>query len=179
MESRINKKEVTKIARTRLAEGISKQVVYDELVGEYKFRNEIAEILAGIPSAARNKKYGPLNMALLTFLIIITTLSLVHPSPAIIWPIWLIYVVAFKRIRWYYWNTWLGAIILIGGIGICIYERQANLNVIALTGFVSAVLILAGIGLPRLLAPAYKEVREEGPDGAGEQRFYIRHQFVD
>lgn len=179
MEGKLNKRDIAKIAKSRIKEGMSKQAVYEQLVDEYRQRVIIADVLSGLPTPARLKKYGPLNLLFLTLLIFFTSLFVLYPTIAIIWPLWLIYVVAFRKMRLYYFNTLLGAIVAICGIGICLYQRQLVMATLGFTALAGVLLMLGGIGLPRLLAPMYKEVKEEVTDADGGRRFVVRHYFPD
>jgi len=179
MEEKIDKKIVAKIAQKKLKSGKTKQEVYDELVDAFKYRNDVADVLAQIPTNARWKKYGFWNTLFLIFLCIITTILLIQPTIGLIWMGWVIYVVAARKFKLYYWNILLGFMGVIAILGVSFYQGSILWTDTIISVVLSLILILGGVYLPKLLTPAYKEVREPYLNAEGERRIVVKHDFPE
>ncbi len=175
---KIEKNLVAKFAEEKLRSGKSKQEVYDELVEQYKYRNEVADVVVNIPTESRWKKYKVWNHLFLAFLILIAVfLLLKHPNFGLIWLSWLIYVVATRKFKFYYWNTLFGVISMLSVIAISIYDGHFNLPVVLSGILFSFTCIFAGIYLPRMMTPPFEEVRKPYTNTDGENRIMVKHIF--
>src|SRR5205823_2102126 len=97
----------------------------------------------------------------------------------LIWMLWVIYIVSTRKFNLYYWNTLLGACGIIGVVGLSLYQGVMILSVIIITALLSFVFILAGVYLPKVLTPGYKEVKEPYVNSEGENRMMVKHIFQE
>ena len=181
MKSKIDRKKVRKQAKTLINQGKSKQEVYDELVTEYKYRNEIAEIVRYTPTTEKLRKYSIWNTLYLIFISLITLLLLLQPTLGIIWFILLIVIVASKKFKYYYWNSILGLVMIISVVALSLYEgtNDGSETILAtiITLTTAIITILAGIILPRKITPKYIEKKEKYLDKNGKEKLRIIHIF--
>lgn len=182
---KVDKTEIQKLVKELIGQGKSKQAVYDEMVGEFQNRKMIAEIVRFTPSATRLKKYGIWNNLYLVFVSIITILSFYRPTLGIIWLGLLVIIVASKRFKYYYWNTFLGLLIIIIS---CLLALRYFMNgngfdsvgmKFLLALFIGIIFTLGGVLLPKILTPKYKEKWEKYLDNNGVEKMRTRYVFED
>lgn len=182
MNKEFDSKNIRKLAKEQLVQGKSKQEIYEELVKEFKFRNKIADIVRYTPTVERSKKYSIWNALYLIYISIITLLSLLQPSLGIIWLVLLIVIVALKKFKYYYWNTILGTIAIIAFVALALYQvahNEAGTTLSFLILPIALVFIIAGIYLPKIMTPKYKERKEKYIDKNGNERLRIVHIFEE
>ncbi len=179
MKASLDKKSIRKIAKEQIEKGVPKQQVYNELVEQFKFRNDIAKIVREIPSNERWSKYGFLNVVLLLLVCILTIFSLIKPNFGIIWMFWIVYIVAFRKFNYYYWNTLLGAIGLITTIGLNLIEQKIAILESGIIVLTSLLFVIAGIYLPKILTPSFSEVKESYLNSKGIKKIRVVHKFEE
>ncbi len=176
------KKEIGREARKLLKQGITKQEVFVELVDKYKYSKDVAEVLKGIPSQVRIKKYGGWNTLLLSLLIIIELIILLSlkPSVSLLWYGLLIYAVATKKIKYYGWITFLAILGALASL-IGIFFATGVISLISLILFVVFFLpsCILPIWLEKRLCPPPTERKELYTNAEGEQRLRIVYEFND
>lgn len=181
MNVAFDKKKVRALAREMIKQGKSKQEVYDELVKQFYFRNEIADIVVEIPSNERWKSYGILNTLTLVFLLLLVIASLyTQQYISIIFPGLLAWLVFTKKFSRYFWLMLFGGISALSIIVIFIFasgEFDTISLLISLGG--SALLFMAGYALPRMLTPEYQEVKEFYINDQGKKKIRLVHRFVE
>lgn len=152
VERKTRKKEIDKEARKLLKEGTSKQQVYEMLVSKYNYAKDVADVLKGIPSLSRVKKYGLWNDVLLALLLIILLNSiLTKVTLSIVWYLLLIYAVSQKLVKYYSWITFLsitGAFVFV----IMLILTPDKVSILS-------IVILASILLPTCILPSWLENR--------------------
>ncbi|MBK9636569.1 MAG: hypothetical protein IPO63_01640 [Bacteroidetes bacterium] len=176
----IPRREIAKEARKLLKEGMPKQEVFEVLVEQYKYSKDVATILSGIPSLKRSKRYHFWNIVLLILIIILELHNLLYPSLSIIWYGLLIYIVATKMTRYYFWIPLLSFI----AISVAIYFLfSATTKLQLFIGFfVLAIYLPAGllsIWLVKKLCPSVTEKKEMYTNEDGENRMKLVYDFND
>jgi phosphate/sulfate permease len=184
MIEKFDTKKISNLAKELIKQGKQKQEVYEELVNEYKYRNQIADIVRYSPSIEKQKKYLIWNTIYLIFLSLITLLSLLNPTLGIIWLVLLVAIVALKKFKYYYWNTILGVITIISVIGLAFYHGandgfESVVLLISVSLPLALILIIGGVYLPKKLTPKYTERKEKYKDRNGKERIRIVHLFEE
>ena len=179
-QRKIPRREIAKEACKLLKEGMPKQQAFEVLVEQYKYSKDVAEILSKIPSLKRSKKYHFWNIVLLILLIILELHNFLNPSLSIIYYGLLIYVVATKMTRYYFWIPLLSFI----AITVVIYFLfSASTKIQLLTAFfVLAIYLPAGllsIWLAKKLCPSVTEKKEMYTNEEGENRMRLVYDFND
>lgn len=163
MTAKLDKNAIKKLAKEKSKEGKTRQEIYDELIPIFRHKKEVADIVRFIPIMSKYKKYNFINLIFLIFLILMTLLSLFSPSIGIIWLFALIYFVATKDYKHYYWITFLGGFSVISILAISLFglfEMNLSWIWILIMILISLVFILFGHLYPRLITPSYEKKRD-------------------
>ena len=178
---KIDTNKVRRAAKAMINTGTSKQKVYEELVKEFRFRNAVADVVRYIPSYELKKKYDFLNIICLVVLSIVAVLKIIaHSFGGIIWIGFMIYAVADRQYKYYYWLIILGVLSL--GSSMLIYftkesHTQLSLIVLCIDGGVSLFFLVSGILLPQLMTPPYEERKQAYVNAAGQKKLMVVHIF--
>jgi hypothetical protein len=175
------RKEIRGKSRALLAFGKTKQETYDELVEEYKYSNEVAEVVRYTPTPEKWKKYRGWNTAYMIFLIVLFLFSMLSPSFGLVLLGVVLGVVIDKNFRLYYLSSFAGGLGILASTGLALYEIGTNTTnailTIVITVPIGAIMIIAGVYLPRVITPKYKEKREKFLDARGRERIKVVHVF--
>jgi hypothetical protein len=76
----MNGREALKIIEERIRKGHSKKEIFDELSGQVKFKTDLLQLLAMVPSHENRTKYRTANNVLLVLLSIMTILKLIEAT---------------------------------------------------------------------------------------------------
>ena len=183
MKMENNRKVILHLAKEKINAGLSKQKAYEELSSEFRNRNVVAALVRSIPTRARKEKYDIYNILFLTVLGVVTVLyAISSPMVGLAWFGWLIYIVAARDYRNYYWITLLGTMGIIGSICLSlfgVFNLQVPGQVIFLSVIFSAVFIVFGIVMPLLMTPAYRSKKEYFLNSKGEKKLRVVHFFEE
>lgn len=185
MTSNLDEKLLKRKANQVLAQGISKQEAYEQLVAEFGHPDTTATLLRHIPSRMAWKKYGVWNH-LLSGLMILLFLMMVLLSPTIgtfLWYGLLLFTILTRKTRFYYWIAILAIIGTLTIVAIAI----ASSGGITVDGIIRVSLFFAlllpstflAIWLPKKLTPEPQEEREYYENESGEQRSRIIFKFPE
>lgn len=172
----IDKKKIKESVKAGLAEGKSKDQIFEEIYFAQKdprTQKEIANIVRFVPEKAKLKKYGILNTIFLVLLVLIDIMFLLTLNfGGLLWFGAMTYIVAAKQLKHYYWIMILGGCAFIGGLaaGLMGYMGEGQNVTFILIGSVifAAIFVAFGIYMPKLLTPNYEIVEETIVDENGE-----------
>jgi hypothetical protein len=179
MENSFDKKDFKRIAKQKLAEGISKQNIYDEAITEGHPPKQVADILVDLPTKERWKKYGIWNTVFLILLILVALANLIQPSLALLVNIGLIYLVAAKKFQLYYFHVVVGVWGFVSLIATFLAYSNVTPTNLAIAVGTSILFIIPGVFLPKMLAPKYTLENEIYYNEEGNSRLTNKHVFVD
>jgi len=176
-EKEILKKEI----KSKISKGLSKQSIYDELIEDHNDRGGVAEIIDDFVSKGSKRKYKIQNTILLILLVLIGILDLNFGLKFLMVDLILIYAVAsynFQQyiliaIRGFFGIIVLGLYLLGEETSVLEFYYMLSVFIIVLTSFI------LGYKLSNLLSIKGVMERENYIDDDGENRWTIRHKFVD
>ncbi|MCL2247003.1 MAG: hypothetical protein FWC10_07825 [Lentimicrobiaceae bacterium] len=185
-QRKVPKKEIRKEAKQLLNQGDkTKQEVFELLVDKYKYSKDVAGVLKYIPTKQAVKKYGIWNSILLIFLVITTILVFLTMPIQLIWYVPLIYIVASKKLQYYFWVTVLFSLMAIGFFIVFISTlfTQPFDTTIWIFVVVSMFFVIPGCILPlwlqKKLCPKPIERREVYVNAEGNKRVQLVYEFPE
>lgn len=153
----LDKKEVRRIAKAKLSEGIPKQQVYDELLSTYLQSKAVARIVESIPSARAKKKYGGWNIFLWILFAIMAVMDFLggDVSGFVIDVLFIIAISGYK-VKYYQWISIRAVMTIIMMIAYVDFGNLDPLSIVVLvinSSFVITLLVL-GLWLTAKLCPS-------------------------
>jgi len=184
MKSKLDQKKVKAEALKLINSGQTKQTVYDELVEKYKSRFEIAQIVRYTASPDKLKQYGIWNTLFLGLIFLVTIYSIFEAPFVSIMLAFLLYIVAQKQFKYYYFNNLFGSTALASSFTILVHQDFQNgfgLSNYALLLIIPIALafVLAGIYLPYYITPKYREQKLHYRDPEGNEKIKVVHIFEE
>ena len=179
MTNSFDEKDFIRTVNAEIEDGKSKQEIYDKAVADGLPPKEVADVLVNIPSVARWQKYKIWHHLYLTALILLGVVNLLAPSIALAVQAALIFIVATRRFKYYYFC------VVVGGWGLATliatllaYNTMSFTNLLAVV-IPSAVFILPGILLPKFIVPKYTVENEVYINEEGNQRLTHKYIFTE
>ena len=164
-----------------LAQGNSKQAVYEQLVQKYGFAKLVAEELKELPSKKALERYGKWNHALFAFIVLVVAGLFASTGQvfSIFWFSLLLWVVAKRKLKYYILVTAIGVVGLITMTFMYLTEKESGMTFINLVVWCLPALILVffPLWLTRKLSPSPVELKETYTDQAGVSRVKLRYVF--
>ncbi len=164
-----------------LAQGNSKQAVYEQLVQKYGFAKLVAEELKELPSKKALERYGKWNHALFAFIVLVVAVLFAGTGKimTLFWFILILWVVAKRMLKYYIFITAIGAVSLISLVVLYLTDNEAGMSLINVVVWCLPALILVffPLWLTKKLSPSPIEQKETYTDQAGVSRVKLRYVF--
>lgn len=178
----LSKREIRKEARELMANGMSKQEAYEELVKRHKLYIQIADIIENVPHPNAKKKYGWLNAILLSIFSLFALLDLLTLSiiSAVIDGLF-IWIVAGYYVHRYSWIIVRGVISVIAVIGVFVSGNQGTFEIVFsfIDLGIAITVLLLGISLQGKLCPDPEIKKEIYVNKQGQKRTRNLYLFAD
>ena len=172
--------------KQELADGKSKQIIYDELIEVYADRNSIASILDDSVSLKNREKYKGLNTILLISLSILGFIDVASLNfIATILDILLIVCVYKFNVKYYSWISVRGFFsVLVVALSILFnkdidWSDATVIAAVIVTALLIIISFVLGLYLSNKLSPDFVIEKEMYVNEDGENRLRIKHVFSD
>jgi hypothetical protein len=120
----MNRKEAMKTIKQKLQEGKSKKEIFDELSSKVKFKSDLLQYIAMVPSHENRLKYNKINLILFSLLVFVSVVKFIIAfillSRISIYMLPIALIVPFFSIYFAFmvWNFWGNMYRILGMLGI-------------------------------------------------------------